>query len=139
MCCVGEFNLSHASLTSAATLTALRLLPKTNPELYNEISAHTTNCHAGEEPTFSMADNDTDKGCDIPIDVIRSAVMAGGSVTDEGFAIDEEGVVVWTGVAEELEEIEGAEEADPIVRVELGRGRRAKIGSRRYGTEWEEH
>jgi hypothetical protein len=135
MCRVGEFNLSHASLTSAATLATLRLLPKTNPKLYEEISADTTHFHPGEEPAFFTPDNDLDDGCDIPIDVIRSTVMAGGSVVDEGFAIDDEGVVVRTGVAEELEAIE----VDNNVPVELGRGRRVKIGSKKYGGEWEGH
>ena len=139
MCRVGEFNLSHVSLTSVATLATLRLLPKTNPKLYEEISADTTHFHSGEEPTFFTPDNDLDDGCDIPIDVIRSTVMAGGSVVDEGFAIDDGGVVVQTGVAEELEAIEEAEKVGNNVLVELGRGRRVKIGSKKYGGEWEGH
>jgi hypothetical protein len=65
--------------------------------------------------------------------------MAGGSVTNKGFAMDGRGVVVRIGAAEELEEIEEAEGVDEIVPVELGRGRRAKVGSKRYGAEWEEH
>ena len=115
MPCGRGVNLSHVSLTSVVTLATLRLLPKTNPKLYEEISADTTHFHSGEEPAFFTPENDLD----IPIDVIQSTVMAGGSVVNEGFAIDDGGVVIQTGVAEELEAIEG-EKIDNNVLVELG-------------------
>jgi hypothetical protein len=77
---VGKYNLSHASLTSATTLTALRLLPKTNPTLYDEICTDKIDISSGgEEPAFPV-DNDQCDGSDIPIDVIRLTVMSGGSV-----------------------------------------------------------
>jgi hypothetical protein len=38
MCHVGEFNLSQASLTSPAALTALWQLANTNTTLYHEIT-----------------------------------------------------------------------------------------------------
>ena len=136
LCRAGDFNLSHASLTSAQALTALRELPTTNPTLHIEISAGKTdvNAHALNEPAFSV--DTPDDGSDIPIDVVRSAVMSEGVVVDEGFAIDDDGAIIRTGVAEGLEEIEEVENVGPAV---LGRGRRAKVGTKKYGAEWEEH
>jgi hypothetical protein len=62
--------------------------------------------------------------------------MSQGSAAINGFAIDEQGSVVRTGVAEteSTTEVITAELA-----VELGRGRRAKTESKRYGAEWEGH
>ena len=37
---------------------------------------------------------------DIPIEVVRAVVMSQGSAAIDGFAIDEQGSVVRTGVAE---------------------------------------
>jgi len=51
--------------------------------------------------------------------------MSQGSAAINGFAIDEQGSVVRTGVAE--------------LAVKLGRGRRAKTGSKKYGAEREGH
>jgi hypothetical protein len=86
-----------------------------------------------DEPTFSI--ETPDDSCDIPIDIVRSAVMSDGVVSAEGFAIDDEGGIIRTGVAEETEGDEG-ENASPV---ELGRGRRARVGTKKYGAEWEEH
>ena len=135
MCRAGDFNLSHASLTSAPALTTLRELPVTNPTLHQEISAGKTNTEddLDDEPTFSI--EAPDDSCDIPINIVRSAVMSDGVVSAEGFVIDDEGGIVRTGVAEETEWDEG-ENASPV---ELGRGRRARIGTKKYGAEWEEH
>lgn len=67
--------------------------------------------------------------------------MAEGSVVD-GYKLDEEGSIVRTGVAENEEQqaSEGdAEGSDTEPAAELGRGRRVKIGSKRFNAEWEEH
>jgi hypothetical protein len=143
MCHVGEYNLSYASLTSATTLTALRLLPKTNPTLYDEICTDKIDISSGgEEPAFPVDDDQCD-GSDIPIDVICLTVMSGGSVVDDGFAVDDAGGVVRTGVAEDIEQVEEGNDLDKledeVAREELGRGRRVKQGSKRYGIDWEEH
>jgi hypothetical protein len=135
MCRVGDFNLSHDSLTSAPALTTLCELPITNPTLHQEISTGKMNTEddLDDEPTFSIeAPNDS---CDIPINIVRSAVMSDGVVSAEGFAIDDKGGIVRTLVAEETEGDEG-ENASPV---ELGCGRHAKIGTKKYGAKWEEH
>lgn len=138
---MGEFNLSHACLTSAEALSALRQLPITNPSLHHEITGgKTSGCTEDDEPVFS-AETDQGDGSDIPIDVVRSVVMAEGSVVD-GYKLDEEGSIVRTGVAENEEQqaSEGdAEGSDTEPAAELGRGRRVKIGSKRFNAEWEEH
>jgi hypothetical protein len=46
---------------------------------------------------------------------------------------------VRTGIAEDVEEIIELEELEVVQSTELGRGRRAKTGSRKYGADWEEH
>lgn len=92
------------------------------------------NAHDLNEPAFSV--DSPDDGSDIPIDVVRSTVMSEGVVVDEGFAIDDHGAIIRTGVAEGLEEVEEVEKVGPVV---LGRGRRAKVGTTKYGAEWEEH
>jgi hypothetical protein len=85
MCHVSKYNLSHASLTSATTLTALHLLPKTKPTLYDKICTNKIDIPSGgEEPAFPINDDQCD-GSDIPIDVIHLTVMSGGSVVDDGF------------------------------------------------------
>jgi len=64
-----------------------------------------------------------------------------GSVVD-GYKLDEEGSIVRTGVAENEEQQAGEDDAEASVIVpaaELGRGRRVKIGSKRFNAEWEEH
>ena len=50
-----------------------------------------------DEPTFSPEAED---GSDIPIDVVRSVVIAEGDVIDR-YKTDEEGSIVRTGVAED--------------------------------------
>jgi hypothetical protein len=97
-------------------------------------------CTEDDEPVFS-AETDQGDGSDIPIDVVRSVVMAEGSVVD-GYKLDEEGSIVRTGVAENEEQQAGEDDAEASVIVpaaELGRGRRVKIGSKRFNAEWEEH
>ena len=86
-----------------------------------------------------------DDGCDVPLDVIKSVVTT-GTVNDGQFALDGSGTIVQNGTAEVLEDVDG-EGNDPAdddiddepVPVTLGRGHRAKIGSKKYGVEWELH
>jgi hypothetical protein len=135
MCRAGDFNLSHASLTSTPALTAPHELPITNPILHQEISTGKTNTQddLDNEPTFSI--KTPDDSCDIPIHIVRSTVMSDGVVPAEGFAIDDEGSIVRTGVAEETEGDEG-ENASPA---ELRCGHRTRMGTKKYGAEWEKH
>lgn len=139
MCRVGSFNSSHASLTSADALTALRNLPKSNPTLYAQLTGQVEDTVAAdndEEPAFfesGVADDDSD----IPMDVIVSHTMEEG--LGHGFEMSEEGGIKRTGIAESGEdiEVEGLEATAPLT---LGRGKRAKTASTRYSTQaWEQH
>lgn len=155
--CGDSNNLSHSSLTSSSTLTSLRLLPQINATLYAEftganssadthINAETNKSSSDEESPFITEDAlSWDDGCDVPLDVVKSAVTT-GTVDDGRFALDGSGAIVRNGTAEVLEDVNG-EGNDPAdddiddepVPVTLGRGRRAKIGSKKYGVEWELH
>ena len=64
--------------------------------------------------------------------------MVEGSVVD-GYKLDEEGSIVRTGVAENEASEDNAEASVIVPAAELGRGRRVKIGSKRFNAEWEEH
>ena len=70
MCRTGDFNLSHASLTSVAALSALHTLPTTNPTLYQEITSGKTNEIIDDKPVFSDEFEVNNDGSDIPVDVI---------------------------------------------------------------------
>ena len=65
--------------------------------------------------------------------------MSGGLVTIDGFRADEQVSIIRTGVAEAKESTGLAEVMAALFPVELGRGRRAKTGSKKYGAEWEGH
>ena len=126
-------------MTSAQALSALRQLPITNPSLHHEITAgNTSGSTKDDEPVFSV-ETDQDDGCDIPINVVRSVVMAEGPL--DGYKLDEEGSIVRTGIAEDSEQQTGDDGESSVIlpAADLGRGRRVKIGSKRYDAEWEEH
>ena len=145
-------NLSHSSLTSSSNLTTLHLLPQTNATLYAEftgansspdahINAETDKSSSNEESPFITKDAlSWDDGCDVPLDVVKSVVTT-GTVDNGQFALDGSGTIVRNGTTEVLEDVdgEGNDPADEPVPVTLGRGRRAKIGSKKYGVEWELH
>jgi hypothetical protein len=140
LCCAGDFNLSHASLTSAPVLFALRKLPNTNPTLYHEITSSRMNKTTTEdEQAFSDKIETKGDGSDISVNVVQSVIMSAGSVSIEGFGINEGGDIIRTGAVEEFEgDMEEDGNALPLVDV-LWRGHRAKIESTKYGTDWEEH
>ena len=118
---MGEFNLSHACLTSAEALLALRQLPITNPSLHHKITGgKTSRCTEDDEPVFS-AETDPGDGSDIPIDVVQLVVMAEGSV--DGYKLDEEGSIVRTGVAENKAGKDDAEASVIVPAAELRCGR----------------
>jgi hypothetical protein len=72
---VGDFNLSHTSLTSAKALAALCELHKTNPALHAEITAGIAEATADDEPVFSIeAEAGAGNGSDIPIEVVQAVV-----------------------------------------------------------------
>ena len=99
MCRVGEYNLPQTSLTSAAALTALRELPQTNAELHHEITGQVAarNAEAETEADFSDEEGNTDDyGSDIPVDVIISHIISGGTVAIPGFETDNVGIIVST-------------------------------------------
>jgi hypothetical protein len=116
---VGEFDLSHDSLTSAEALATLRQLPITNPPLDHEIST-TETCRITEdtEPPFPAEAEQGDES-DIPIDVVRSVVVAEGCMVD-GYKLDVDGDIVRTRVAEDLRQtIEGEAGSSAILPTTL--------------------
>jgi hypothetical protein len=141
MCCVGEFNLSQTSLTSADALTALRELPNTNPTFYHEITGGKGNEGTNTEEDFIEGEDDVvEDGTDIPVDVIIAQIISGDSMPEEGFAVNNEGVVVRTGVAEETEVVhDELANGEAMPAVSLGRGHRTKVPSNKYNAAWEEH
>jgi hypothetical protein len=101
LCAMGDFNLSHTSLMSAKALAALCELHKTNPALHAEITTGIAKDTANDEPVFSVeVEASAGDGSDILIEVVRAVVMSQGSAAINGFAIDEQGSVMRTGVAE---------------------------------------
>lgn len=154
MCRIGDFNLSHSSLTSSAALTALRELPTTNISLYHEITSQTATSQTvnldDTEPDFGNDDETAiEEGSDIPVDVIVSHIVTGNVGADaSGFMVGNDGVVVRNGAAEGIDS-DGQALANQLlssarapvneVPIALGRGLRAKTGSNRYGADWEQH
>src|SRR5882762_4901993 len=130
MCRTGDFNLSHASLTSGAALSALRTLPTTNPTLYQEITSGKTNEIMDDEPVFSDEFEVDNVGSDIPVDIIRSVIMSDGSIGIEGFGTDESSNIIRTGAAEEFQCNAEEDEENAIPPAVLGRGCRSKTAPR---------
>jgi hypothetical protein len=133
MCRVGKFNCSHASITSAEALAALRELPQTNPGLLASFE------QARSKPTASEPDFQDEQVCDdgddgdVPVAVVASLVMSEGAAIAEGYEVDDEGRLAWTGEADVIEE----DDEDVKIGVEtapaaMGRGHRTKMESRRY-------
>jgi hypothetical protein len=143
MCRIGEFNLLHTSLTSAAALTTLQELPNTNLTLYHEITGRKTQESTGAEDDFPEEDDKpTEYSSYIPVEVIMAQIVSGGSVTMEGFKVDDDGSIVWTGVAEEMDVVHDEPTTggcNSIVAVSLGHGHWVKVVSTRHdGAAWEE-
>lgn len=138
MCRVGDYNRTHASLTSPEALGRLRRLRQDNPELYAELTqladAVTTVPDLEiEEPPFF--EHDVYDDCDIPLKVVSGLVVGSSSVT-AGFTVSENGGLARTGDAEKSD----AEEEPALPPAPLGRGQRKKIATSRYqGPLWEEH
>jgi hypothetical protein len=116
---------------------ALRELPQTNPTLYDEISANYSvgeESNEVEEDAFSPENKiDGSDETDIPTEVVRSLVVSDGRNIGDGYGLDNDGTIVRVGTAE------GTSLIEDKGTVELGRGHRAKTGSKRYGGEWEGH
>src|SRR6267378_2477418 len=128
LCAIDGFNLSHASMTSPEALLALRELPRTNPTLYDEISANRSIGEENEveEDTFSPENEiDGSDETDIPTEVVRSLVVSNGRNIGDGYGLDNDGTIVRVRVGT----AEGTSLIEDKGTVELGRGHRAKTGS----------
>lgn len=138
MCRVGEFNLSHTSLTSVAALTALRELPNTNPTLYHEISGKSDEPTGNAEKDFDEIENEPMDSSNIPVEVIIAQVIDNSLVGVQGFKVSGDGSVMRTGVAEETEVVLADETVGGDVT--LGRGHRTKVVNTKYNSAmWEQH
>ena len=127
-----------------ATLYAESTGANSSPDAH--INTETDKSSSDEESPFITKDTlSWDNGCDVPLDVVKSVVTT-GTVDDGWFALDGSSTIVQNGTMEVLKDVDG-EGNDPAdddindesVPVTLGRGRRAKIGSKKYGVEWELH
>ncbi|KAJ6561308.1 hypothetical protein B0H10DRAFT_2041511 [Mycena sp. CBHHK59/15] len=143
MCRVGNWNLTHASLTSPEALAGLRELRTTNPALHAALTQTTgtdptpTDNDNGDDDEDPYPDPDVYDDCDIPLNVVSDHLLSGGSSIAANFAVDENGGIARSGNAETSDA--EAEESDEALVV-LGRGQRRKIVARRYqGPAWEEH
>lgn len=154
MCRTGDFNLSHASLTSQAALTALRDLPVTNPTLYAEFTQAKARDLAQKlakedaEPDFSDKLNDLDDGfyddgSDIPMaDLIQHLISDPTDDTQPSnqlLHVTSVGDLQRRSVVEdaEVEAVDVPVEAvveDPLAR---GRGMQKKMKTKPFGgSDW---
>jgi hypothetical protein len=143
MCKAGEFNFSHASLTSQEALGRLRRLPEDDPVLHAELMLPSVALPAGdaveEEP---FLDVDVYDDCDIPLDVLSD--MLHGVSAPGKYSVDAEGGLTRSGDAERSDAEDDSEseavEVAPASPVILGRGQRKKTENKRYRSElWEGH
>ncbi|KAJ6622957.1 hypothetical protein B0H10DRAFT_1909748 [Mycena sp. CBHHK59/15] len=143
MCKVGEFNFSHASLTSQEALGWLRRLPEDDPVLLAELMLPSVPLPAGdaveEEPFLNVNVYDD---CDIPLDVLSD--MLHGVSAPGKYSFDAEGGFTHSGDAEKSDAEDDSEseavEVAPASPVILGRGQRKKTENKRYHSElWEGH
>ncbi|KAJ6621668.1 hypothetical protein B0H10DRAFT_2187938 [Mycena sp. CBHHK59/15] len=143
MCKAGEFNFSHASLTSQEALGWLRQLPKDDPVLHAELMLSSVPLPAGdavkEEPFLNVNVYDD---CDIPLDVLSD--MLHGVSAPGKYSVDAEGGLTCSGDAEKSDAEDDSESeavevalASPVI---LRRGQRKKTENKRYRSElWEGH
>jgi hypothetical protein len=74
--------------------------------------------------------------CDVPLKVLAAHLVSGSAVIADNFAVTEDGSLVRAGNAENSD----AEEETDIAPLDLGRGKRQRIATRRFqGAMWEEH
>ena len=89
---------------------------------------------------------DESEGCDVSIDVLRSAVIS-GVCADPTFGLNDLGIVVHTGAAEVLKDHNGdgngvvdLDSRPAVVSAESGHGYCKKFGATCYeGADWESH
>jgi hypothetical protein len=127
---------SHASITSAEALAALWELPQTNPGLLASFEQARSKPTASEESEPNFQDEQVCKDgddVDIPVAVVASLVMSEGAAVAEGYKVDDEGCLTWTG---ETNMIEDDEEDGKIgvgtAPAAMGRGHCTKMESRCY-------
>ncbi|KAG6805720.1 hypothetical protein H0H92_011818 [Tricholoma furcatifolium] len=99
------FGFPEKELTSLETLSALRNLPKTDPDFYRELTeaAEVVSgvSESSEEPTYS---NNFEDDSAVPMDVVLQC-MAGNGLRD-GFGVDDHGSITRVGSAESMEVID---------------------------------
>ena len=97
-----------------------------------------------EGSTFITKDTlSGDDGCDVLFDVVKSVVTT-GTIDDSQFT--NSSAIVQNGTMEVLKDVNG-EGNDPAnydigdepIPVKLGHGHCTKVGSKKYGVEWELH
>ncbi|KAF8068571.1 hypothetical protein FPV67DRAFT_1448488 [Lyophyllum atratum] len=146
-CRIGDFNLSHASLTSPQALAALRNLSKTDRDFLAELEAIDDD---DDESLAPVADADEapfsadpfEDSSDVPLDVVLDFVTMDGTVVADGFGTNEDGNIIRSGNGEDSEaEAEDVSAAAVPVPVALGRGNRVRKTPKLFGGSglWEGH
>jgi hypothetical protein len=132
LCWVGEFNASHAGLTSPEAHAILWQLPKTNPVLHHELSGIDEPFDTeipelvGEEPIFQ--EEQIEDSSNVPIDTLAEHLESSLSTVSKGFVLAEDGSIERNTVVEDADaEVEaiGVGELNTAAP-ELGHGRHTK-------------
>ncbi|KAK6974778.1 hypothetical protein R3P38DRAFT_2811639 [Favolaschia claudopus] len=138
MCKVGEFNRSQASLTSPEALAALRDLPNTDPDLYQELTSQSRDpVDDVQEDLFNDEDHDYCDESDVPVEVlIDHVISAGVAPLPAGFAATEDGSLARSGSAEDTELDVNADDLPVATRRAKRSGKKNTLYA---GAVWEEH
>jgi hypothetical protein len=123
---------SYSQPSSGSVTVAASYSPCRQADLAPELEPPSASLQAAVSSIFGQLETEAHAGDSS--DTIQAVAVSQGSIAVNGFDIDDEGSIMRNGVAEaELTMKAMVTE----LQVELGRGRRAKTGSRRYGPEWE--
>ncbi|KAF8631364.1 hypothetical protein AX17_005130 [Amanita inopinata Kibby_2008] len=134
MCRIGDFNCSHASITSNEALALLRNLPITHPAIHEELTYQQEPVLGEEEPAFADGMNEelaTDD-LDVPIEVLIDHLVSDGMSLEHGYAVDEEGCIVRNNLAEHIVAAD-KEEGAVTVPVLLGQGHQVRTKRMPWG------
>jgi hypothetical protein len=108
---VGNFNQSHASLTSPEALTALQKLATSNPSLCKELTASTHNTADEDiEPDYfaELEDSGVVNKSDTPVDVAIKHIIDESASSPRGFLLHEDGSLARSGRVEDPDDVDNA-------------------------------
>lgn len=134
MCRVGDFNCSHASMTSSTTLAALRSLRTNYPDLHEELEQGNlgSSNDGPEERAFTVTSTLVDSS-DIPVQIVADHVTTGQ--VPPGFTVNKDNNAIQrTGSLEDVEKIRIFESPSESEQEAVeGRGHRIKRKPKPFG------